>query len=303
MTVATPTVAKNRDGGTMNTRNRILIVAALIAASGAAAQDFDAVEVTVHPVSGNVRYLEGAGGNIGLLTGDDGVILVDDQYAPLTDKIVAAIRTVSDGDIRMVINTHMHPDHTGGNENFGRMGAVIFGHDSVRSQMAVAGYDEAPPFVTFSEDVTIHLNGETVHVFKIMDAHTNGDSYVMFENANVIHTGDVFRTTSYPYIDQANGGSFLGVLRAHDLLLDLADVDTKILPGHGVVTDVQTVRETRDMILTVRDRVQQAINDGMTLEQVQAAGLTEEFDERWQSSGRIGTSAQLIAVAYAELSE
>jgi cyclase len=280
----------------------LVAVVTVALSSHADAQDFDAVEVTVHEVAGNVRYLEGAGGNIGLLTGDDGVVLIDDQYAPLTGKIVDAIRTVSDGPIRFVINTHMHPDHTGGNENFGEMGAVIVGHDNVRTQMAAAGYEETPPFVTFSKDMTFNLNGETIHVFKIPDAHTNGDSYIKFENANVIHTGDVFRTTSYPYIDAGNGGSFLGTLRAHDLLLDIADVDTRILPGHGTVSDIQTVRETRDMLLTVRNRVQQAINDGLSLEETQAAGLTEEFDPRWQPSRPFATAEQLIAVAYAELS-
>lgn len=275
--------------------------ASLLLAGQAWAQDFSAVQVTVHDVAGNVRYLEGAGGNIGLLTGDDGVILIDDQYAPLTEKIVAAIRTVSDGDMLMVINTHMHPDHTGGNENFGRMGAVLIGRDAMRSQMEAAGYAETPPFVTFSEDVTIHRNDETVHVFKIMNAHTNNDSFVKFENANVIHTGDVFRTTAYPYIDQANGGSFLGTLQAHELLLDLADADTKILPGHGVLTDRETVREVRDMLVVIRDRVVQAILDGMTLEEAQASDMTAEYDERWQSDRRIGSSWALLEAAYADL--
>ncbi len=277
-----------------------LIALMLITPSAWAQQDFDAVEVTVHDVVGNVKYLEGSGGNIGLLAGDDGVIMIDDQYAPLTEKIVAAIRTVSDEPIRFVINTHLHPDHTGGNENFGKMGAVIVGHDNVRTQMEISEYDEAPPFVTFSEDMTFNMNGERVYVFKIPNAHTNGDSYIKFENANVIHTGDVFRTTGYPYIDMNNGGSFLGTIRAHDLLIDLADVNTKILPGHGNVTDVNEVRETRDMLLTIRDRVQGAINDGMTLEQTVAAGLTADFDPRYDKSS-FATPERLIAAAYADL--
>lgn len=277
-----------------------LIALMLITPSAWAQQDFDAVEVTVHDVVGNVKYLEGSGGNIGLLAGDDGVIMIDDQYAPLTEKIVAAIRTVSDEPIRFVINTHLHPDHTGGNENFGKMGAVIVGHDNVRTQMEISEYDEAPPFVTFSEDMTFNMNGERVYVFKIPNAHTNGDSYIKFENANVIHTGDVFRTTGYPYIDMNNGGSFLGTIRAHDLLIDLADVNTKILPGHGNVTDVNEVRETRDMLLTIRDRVQGAINDGMTLEQTVAVGLTADFDAQYGGSS-FATPQRLIAAAYADL--
>ena len=278
-----------------------LASAGLFAVTLSSAQDFDAVEVTVHAVSGNVSYLAGEGGNIGMLAGEDGVFLVDDQYAPLTGKIEAAIRTVSDEPIRFVINTHLHPDHTGGNENFGRMGAVIIGHDNVRLQMELSGYSETPPFVTFSEDMTFYLNGETVVVFKVPDAHTNGDSFIKFENANVIHTGDTFRTTGYPYIDLRNGGSFLGTIRAHDLLIDVSDVATKILPGHGRVTDVNEVREARDMLLTVRDRVQDAINQGMSLEEAQAAGLTTDFDPKYRPSGNFGTPEQLIAAAYADL--
>ena len=274
----------------------------LVSWSAANAQiDFDAVEVTVHEVAGNVRYLAGEGGNIGLLTGADGVFMVDDQYAPLTDKIVAAIRTVSAEPIRFVINTHLHPDHTGGNENFGRMGAVIIGHDNVRRQMETSDYAETAPFVTFSEDMTFHVNDETVYVFKIPDAHTNGDSFIKFENANVIHTGDTFRTTGYPYIDSRNGGTFLGTIRAHDLLIDISDVDTKVLPGHGVVTDVNEVRATRDMLLTIRDRVQQAINDGLSVEAAQSAGLTADFDPKYRPAGNFGTPEQLIAAAYADL--
>lgn len=268
-----------------------------------AQQDFDAVDVTVHDVAGGGKYLEGSGGNIGLLAGDDGVFLIDDQYAPLTDKIVAAVRTVSNQPIRFIINTHMHPDHTGGNENLGRLGAMIVGHDNVRTQMAKAGYAEMPPFVTFSEDVTFHINGETVRVFKVPDAHTNGDSFILFENANVIHTGDVFRTTGYPYIDTSNGGSFLGTIRAWDLLIDLSAAGTKIIPGHGVATDVNEVRRAREMMLDVRDKVSAAIEAGMTLEEAQGAGLTAAHDSRYKSESRLATPEALVAAAYKDLAE
>lgn len=266
-----------------------------------AQRDFSDVEVKVHDVAGDVKYLEGAGGNIGMLAGPDGVFLVDDQYAPLTDKIVAAIRTVSDQPIRVVINTHLHPDHTGGNENFGRMGALTVGHDNVRLQMARLDYAEEPPTVTFSQDMTFNVNNEVINVFKIPNAHTDGDSFIRFENANVIHTGDTFRTTGYPYIDMRSGGSFLGTIRAHDLLIDIADVDTKILPGHGVVVGVDVVRDTRDMLLTLRDRVQQAINDGLSVGEAQAAGLTADFDDKYRPAGMLGTPEQLIAAAYADM--
>jgi len=266
-----------------------------------AQQDWDAVKMIVHPVAGNVSYIQGSGGNIGLFAGDDGVFLIDDQYAPLTDKIVAAIRTISSEPIRFLVNTHMHPDHTGGNENFGKMGTLIFGHDNVRRQMAISDYAQEPPLVTFSEDMSFHINGETVHVFKTPNAHTNGDVYIKFESSNVIHTGDVFRTTSYPYIDSNNGGSFLGTIKAYDLLIAASNADTKIVPGHGVVSNVGDVRAFRDMMLVIRDRVGAAIRDGMSLEQAQSAGLTAEYDERWDSGRRIGSAATLIESIYADM--
>jgi len=274
-------------------KTTLLVVLVLVRAQTAVAQqDWDAVEMTVHSIAGNVSYIAGSGGNIGLFTGDDGVFLIDDQYAPLTEKIVAAIRTVSSKPIRFLVNTHMHPDHTGGNENFGKMGTMIFGHDNVRSQMAISDYAEEPPLVTFSEDMSFHINGETVHVFKTPDAHTNGDVYIKFESSNVIHTGDVYRTTSYPYIDSSNGGSFLGTIEAYD---------TKIVPGHGVVSSVGDVRAFRDMMLVIRDRVANAIREGKSLEEAQAAGLTAEYDERWDSGRRIGSAATLIDSIYADM--
>ena len=275
----------------------------LASATAVAQQDWDAIEMTVHPVSGNVSFIEGSGGNIGLFTGEDGVFLIDDQYAPLTDKIVAAIRTVSSEPIRFLVNTHMHPDHVGGNENFGKMGTLIFGQDNVRSQMAIAGYDQEPPLVTFSDEMSFHINGETVHVFKTPDAHTNGDSYIHFKGSNVIHTGDVYRTTSYAYIDSANGGSFLGTIKAYDLLIERSNAETKIVPGHGVVSNVAEVKAVRDMMLVIRDRIGSAIAEGMTLEQAQAAGLTAEYDERWDSGRRIGSAATLIEAAYADMAQ
>lgn len=269
----------------------------------AIAQDFDDVEVTVQSVSGNVSYLAGAGGNIGLFTGEDGVFLIDDQYAPLTGKIVAAIRTVSGEPIRFLVNTHMHPDHTGGNENFGRMGTMIFGHDNVRRQMASAGYAESPPLITFSEDMSFHINGETVHVFKAPNAHTNGDVFIKFQGSNVVHTGDVYRTTTFSYIDVNNGGSFLGTIAAHDLLIEVSDAETKIIPGHGVVSNVEDVRAVRDMLAVIRDRVAAMIRQGRSLEDIQGAGLTAEYDERWAGKGRIGSPGALLEAAYMDMSD
>ena len=290
----------------MNRLHKLLFFSALAmlhTSSIAIAQDFDEVEIKVHPVAGQVYYIEGRGGNIGLFVGDDGVFLVDDQFAPLTDRIVAAIRPLSDKPIRFLVNTHLHPDHTGGNENFGKMGALVFGHDNVRRQMHISAYTQEPPLVTYSQDVSFHINGETVHVFKTPDAHTNGDSYIFFKGSNVIHAGDVYRTTSYPYIDTNNGGSFLGTIKALELLVDVADGDTKIIPGHGVTSNAEEVQAFLDMLLVIRDRVKGSIDEGMSLEEAQAAGLTKEYDERWESGRRIGSSAALIGAAYADMAQ
>jgi glyoxylase-like metal-dependent hydrolase (beta-lactamase superfamily II) len=280
-----------------------LVWAAVALPMATLAQDFDDVEMTIHPAAGSVSYIEGRGGNIGLFIGEDGVFLIDDQYAPLTDKIVAAIREVSDEPIRFLVNTHMHPDHTGGNENFGRMGTMIFGHDNVRSQMAAAGYAEEPPLITFSEDMSFHINGETVHVFKVPNSHTNGDVFIKFQDSNVIHTGDVYRTTTYPYIDVGNGGSFLGTIDALDRLIEASDADTKIIPGHGQLSNVAEARVFRDMVAAIRDRVAEAIRNGMSLEEIQNAGLTADYDERWAGTGRIGGAASLLEAAYADLAQ
>ena len=288
----------------MNKLHKLLffsIFPILYTSSIAVAQTFDEVEINVYPVAGQVYYIEGRGGNIGLFVGADGVFLVDDQFAPLTDKIVAAIRPLSDKPVRFIVNTHLHPDHTGGNENFGKMGALIFGHDNVRHQMEISAYTQEPPLITYSQDVSFHINGETVHVFKTPDAHTNGDSYIYFKGSNVIHAGDVYRTTSYPYIDINNGGSFLGTIKALELLVDVSDDDTKIIPGHGVISGTGEVQAFLDMLLVIRDRVKVSIKAGMSLEETQAAGLTKEYDERWESGRRIGSSAALIGAAYADL--
>lgn len=288
----------------MNKLHKLLffsIFPILHTSSIAVAQTFDEVEINVYPVAGQVYYIEGRGGNIGLFVGADGVFLVDDQFAPLTDKIVAAIRPLSDKPVRFIVNTHLHPDHTGGNENFGKMGALIFGHDNVRHQMEISAYTQEPPLITYSQDVSFHINGETVHVFKTPDAHTNGDSYIYFKGSNVIHAGDVYRTTSYPYIDINNGGSFLGTIKALELLVDVADGDTKIIPGHGVISGAGEVQAFLDMLLVIRDRVKVSIKAGMSLQETQAAGLTKEYDERWESGRRIGSSAALIGAAYADL--
>jgi cyclase len=263
----------------------VLALAAGFTAQAAVAQnqDFSSVEIKVHAVADHIYYLEGRGGNIGLSVGDDGIIMVDDQFAPLTDKIVAAIRTLSQGDIRFLVNTHVHGDHTGGNENFAKMGVPIVAHANVRTRLA-QGESPSPaaalPILTYADTVTLHLNGESVRVVKLPPAHTDGDSMIEFTGSNVIHLGDVFRTTGYPIIDVGNGGSAKGTLDALAVVIDAAGPDTKLIPGHGEVSTREDVREFRDMVQQVYDRVSSMIRQGMTLEQIVAAKPTAEWDER-----------------------
>ena len=265
------------------------------------AQSFSDVEMIVHPVNKNVSYIEGRGGNIGVIYGIDGVLLIDDQYAPLTEKIIETISEFSSEPIRFIINTHMHPDHTGGNENFGKRGALIVGHENVRSQMKIAGYDQTPPFVTFSKDVNFHINDENIHVFKVPNAHTNNDSFIKFTNANVIHTGDVFRSESYPYIDANNGGSFLGTIEVYELLISLCDENTKIIPGHGKQTTVETVKMAIEMLEEIKSRIQLMIKEGKDLEEILRSGISDDYDNRWDSGRRIGGARGMITVAFSEL--
>jgi glyoxylase-like metal-dependent hydrolase (beta-lactamase superfamily II) len=265
------------------------------------AQNFSDVEMIVHPVNKNVSYIEGRGGNIGVIYGEDGVLLIDDQYAPLTEKIIEAISDFSSEPIRFIINTHMHPDHTGGNENFGKRGALIVGHENVRSQMKIAGYDQTPPFVTFSKDINFHINDENIHVFKVPNAHTNNDSFIKFTNANVIHTGDVFRSESYPYIDANNGGSFLGTIEVYELLISLCDENTKIIPGHGKQTTVETAKLAIEMLQDIKSRIQLMIKEGKDLDEILKSGISNDYDNRWDSGRRIGGARGMITVAYSEL--
>jgi glyoxylase-like metal-dependent hydrolase (beta-lactamase superfamily II) len=255
--------------------------------------DFSQVEIKVHEVAGNVRYLEGQGGNVGVLVGDDGVLMIDDQFAPLSEKLLAAIRTLSDEPIRMLINTHIHGDHTGGNENFGKMGIDIVAHDNVRVRLA-RGVNNGPPspavalpVVTFGDTMSLHLNGETVTIGKLPPAHTDGDSYIHFANADVIHAGDVFRTIGYPGVDFNNGGSVKGTIEALQALYDMAGPTTKILPGHGVVVTRAEVAAFRDLTIELQKRFTDLVRRGMTLDQVVAAKPTADLDAKYGSSERL----------------
>ena len=271
------------------------ILLSVTAANAQREVDWDAVEIATHHVRGTVHYVSGRGGNIGLSVGDDGVLMVDDQFGPLTDRIVEAIRGISNGDIRFVINTHVHGDHVGGNENLGRMGILIMAQDRVRLRLAERLPAVALPTVTYSEDVTVHLNGEEVHIFPVPASHTDGDSVIHFKDSDVMVVGDVFRTVAFPVIDRNNGGSLPGTIDTLGIIAGRAGPDTLIVPGHGEVTTREDVVEFRDMVIDVAGQVEELVGQGMTYEQVAAAGTTAAYEAKW------GDPERFLTAVYAEL--
>jgi glyoxylase-like metal-dependent hydrolase (beta-lactamase superfamily II) len=278
---------------------------AALGAGSALAQndDFSAVQIVAHSAAGNVHYLEGRGGNIGVLVGEDGVVMVDDQFAPLTEKILAAIGTLTDEGVRFVINTHVHPDHTGGNANLGGMGIPIIAHDNVRVRM-VQGIRGGPPepaaarpVVTFSDTLNMHINGEEIEIIKVPPAHTDGDSFVHFKTSDVLHLGDVFRTGAFPVIDTANGGTAAGTIAALQMAVEIAGPNTVVLPGHGAVSTREDVRKFLEMTIAVEARVSDLIEQGMTLEQIAAAAPTAAYDD-----AGLGSPERFLTGLYESLS-
>jgi glyoxylase-like metal-dependent hydrolase (beta-lactamase superfamily II) len=262
-------------------------------AAAPAQPDFSKGEIKTHQVAGNFYYLEGQGGNVGVLIGDDGVLMIDDQFAPLTDKLMAAIKKLSTKEIRLLVNTHVHGDHTGGNENVGKMGIAIVAHDNVRVRLVkgVNGAAPAPavalPMITYGDNLALHLDGEDIEIGKFPPAHTDGDTYIRLPKADVIHVGDVFRTVGYPVVDANNGGSVKGTLGALDRIISMAGPSTKILPGHGVVSGKADVAAFRDMVASLQTKIGAMIKQGMTLEQVAAAKPTADLDAKYGSPERM----------------
>lgn len=269
-----------------------LLLALLAAAAPASAQqrDFSKVEIKVEKLAPGVAVLFGSGGNIGLSYGEDGNVLIDDQFAPLTDKILAAIKTLDPDPVGFVVNTHWHGDHTGGNENFGKRGAVILAHDNVRARLSTeqvmraldltvpASPKAALPVVTFADGVTLHLNGDTLHVIHVANAHTDGDSLVHWQKGDVLHMGDTFfHGPTFPFIDLGSGGSIDGMIAAANRGLGLARPNTKIIPGHGEMATRADLVAYRDMLVDIRGKVAAAIAAGQSLEQIQAARPAERY--------------------------
>src|ERR1700712_483000 len=272
-----------------------LVSAVALLCSGAAfAQtppDFSKVEIKTTQLAPDFWTLEGQGGTISVLAGPDGILLVDSQFAPLTDKLVAAIRRFSDKPIRFLVDTHVHPDHVGGNANFARLGATIFARDQLRYRLehpnpaadGTAGKpapEQALPVVTYNASLSIHVDGEDVRLLPVVAAHTDGDTVVSFPGHDILAVGDIFRSVGYPYADLASGGSLAGILEGLSEIVDRSGPATRIIPGHGPIVDRNAVLAQRDLILAVRGKVQTLVEEGKPLDQAIAAHPTAEYDAR-----------------------
>jgi len=271
--------------------------------------DFSKVQIKVNKLSNNFYTLDGQGGTIGILVGPDGVFMVDAQFAPLSDKIMAAIKTVTDKPVRFLVNTHVHGDHTGGDENFGRMGATIIARGTLRNRLmhpapAANGTPVPPtqpvglPMITYNAtpQLPFHLNGQDIQLIPIPNAHTDGDTMVRFVQNDVIMTGDFFRSVQYPNIDRGNGGGLNGMINGLGQIIARSGPNTKIIPGHGPTVDRNAVMVHRDMMLAVRERVTKMIKDGKSEEEIVAAKPWADFDSKIpQSDAKVGNTNMLVA--------
>lgn len=271
--------------------------AAVLASCGMAAhaqQNFSNVQIKVTKVAGSVYMLEGAGGNIGASIGDDGIVIVDDQYAPLAEKIRAALKNVADKPVRFVINTHYHDDHTNGNFEFHK-DALIIAHDNLRKRLqsraatpenagkVTGATPEALPIITFDNDLTIHANGEEIRAMFIPNGHTDGDTVVYFSKSNVLHTGDEFVRYGFPYVDLAAGGSVKGMIAACENLIEKLPADVRIIPGHGQLSTLDDVRKFAAMLKDTRAAVERGVREGKSLDQLKREKVLEPWKE-WSSS-------------------
>lgn len=269
----------------------------------------DTVQIRTERLAAGVHVLFGAGGNIGLSVGDDAAFVIDDQFAPLTPKILAAVAAITPQPVRFVVNTHWHFDHTGGNENLGRVGAVIVAHENVRRRMSTEQFirainrreppspPSALPVVTFPTGVTFHLNGDDIVVTHVPNAHTDGDALIHFTRANVLHLGDLFNMAGLPFVDRSSGGSIHGIIAAAERALAISDDATRIIPGHGRVAGRADLEAWLAMLVALRDRVRAEIAAGRSVEQVLTARITDRYAARWP-----GGHERFVRILYEELS-
>ena len=285
-----------------------VLVASLAFAQGG--QDFSKVEIKATKVTDKFYTLEGQGGTIGVLVGPDGVFMVDTQFAPLSDKIAAAIKQITPQPIKFIVNTHVHGDHTGGDENFGKMGATIISREELRFRLAhpapqANGQPGVPtaavglPKQTYRERLTMHMNGEEVQLIAVPRAHTDGDTMVYFPGLDIIMTGDFYRSIQYPNVDRNNGGSLQGLIDGLGMVIGRAGPGTKIVPGHGPTVDRSAVVAHRDLVLAVRDRVAPLVAQGKSEDEVVAAKVTADLDAKVQQVATTGE--RFVRQVYQEL--
>ena len=275
-------------------KTTVLAIACLMLANVASAQGQPQQEVKVvaTKLGGNVYGIDGRGGRMAALVGPDGVFLVDSQFASVSDKIAAAIKGITPAPLRFLVNTHVHGDHTGGNENFAKMGVTILGRPELRAQLLdprpAPGNGQIPPvappdalpIILFDHATTVYLDGETIHLIPLPPAHTDGDTAVKFDTADVLMTGDVFRSVGFPAAAVTNGGSVLGTLDALNILISLAGPNTKVVPGHGPVVGKAELVAHRDMLVTVRDRIAKALREGKSADEIRAMKPTADFEAK-----------------------
>ena len=295
-------------------RNFFLLCASILVSAATlpvSAQDFSKVEITATKVAGNVHMLQGAGGNIGVSVGPDGILIVDDQFAPLAEKIKAALKTLGEGKLKFVLNTHWHGDHTGGNAQFGPE-APIIAHDNVRRRLATeqrieifkstvpASPKEALPVITFDKSLSVHFNGEEIKVIHFPQGHTDGDSIIFFTTSNVVHMGDDFFVGKFPFVDLDSGGSVQGLTKNIGDIIPKLAADVKIIPGHGALATVEDLKQFHNMLKETTAIVQGKIKAGKTMEQIKTEGLPAEWTS-W-GTGFIKTDVWL-EIVYRSLSK
>lgn len=267
----------------------LLLILLFVFTTGAHAQtDFSKVQMKATKVAGNVYMLEGAGGNIGVSVGDDGLLIVDDQFAPLADKIRAALKGLADKKLRFILNTHWHGDHTGGNVAFGPE-ATIIAHDNVRKRLATeqkstvfnsttpASPKEALPVITFDQSLSVHFNGEDIRAIHFPHGHTDGDSVIFFSASNVVHLGDDFFAGRFPFVDLESGGSVQGLVKNIGELVNKIPADAKLIPGHGPISTLDDLKSYHRMLQQTSEIVSQKIAAGKTLDQIKSEGLPDEW--------------------------
>lgn len=285
----------------------LLLVAAFAAI--AQQQDFSKVQIKVTKVAGAVYMLEGAGGNIGVSVGEDGIVIVDDQFAPLADRIQAALKGIADKPVRFVINTHWHFDHTGGNPYFRKQGTII-AQDNVRERLEqggkILGIDVKPaaaedlPIITFDHELSVHLNGEDIRAVHFPHGHTDGDSVIFFTKSNVVHMGDDFVTYGFPFIDLESGGSVRGMIAACEKVLATLPADVKVIPGHGELSTVADLKPYVAMLREAKARIEKGIREGKSAEDLKREKVLAGY-ESWGGEGKFVTTDKFIDTLYADL--